>query len=242
MPVPAITLLLHFLITMKIIRLFLLFTMIILLSKEKLSAQAFFKAEMIGGFNMSQVNGDETAGFRKFGLNTGLGVVMPVYKNWSLSFETIYTRKGSRLSRQYYTDSLDGSYSLKLNYAEVPFLVIYTDRNFMSAGVGASWGRLVSVSERERRYRNDTVTFLKGPYSKNDFQVLADVRFRLYKNFRFNARYALSVKQLASRNIIDSSTGRLNQRGFYNSVVSFRLIYTINESAPDKIKKSEPTQ
>lgn len=201
----------------------------------KASAQAF-KAEIIGGFNLSQVDGDETAGFRKLGLNTGLGVVLPLDKNWSLSFETLYNQKGSRLGKQY-LDSLDGSYLLRMNYAEVPFMVQYTDRDFMTAGLGFSWGRLVSIQEWKNGYRVDSVTLLNGPFSRNDYQVFGDFRFRIYKNLRINARYGYSLQKLAERNIRDSKTGLMNERKFYHNIWSIRLIYTINESSPEKKKK-----
>lgn len=199
-------------------------------------AQAF-RAEIIGGFNLSQVNGDETAGFRKLGFNAGAGVVMPLNKNWSLSFETLYNQKGSRLRKQY-NDSLDGSYRLFLNYAEVPFLIQYTDKKFMTIGAGASWGRLVHVEEWKNGYRVDSVTLLNGPFSRDDFQVIADFRFPIYKNLRINARYAYSFKKLATRELRDSMTGRMNTRDFYNNLWSIRLIYTFNESSTLKKNKN----
>lgn len=201
----------------------------------KVFSQAF-KAEIIGGFNKSQVDGDETAGFKKYGLNTGLGVVLPIHKNWSLSLETLYSQKGSRLRRQS-SDSLDGSYRLKLNYAEVPLMLMYTDRDFMSAGVGVSWGRLVYIDEWKDGYRVDSVTLLDGPFSRNDFEVFGDFRFRLYKNLKINARYSYSLHKLATRDIRDGLTGPFNRRDFYNNLWTIRLIYTINESVPDKQKK-----
>jgi hypothetical protein len=215
---------------------------VILLFAESVLPQAF-KGEIIGGFNLSQVDGDETAGFKKKGFNIGLGVELPVYKNWSLSFETLYTQKGSKLRPQF-LDSLDGSYSLKMNYAEVPFMVLYTDKKFMAAGAGVSWGRLVAIEEKEKRdgYQVDTVTLLGGPFKRDDFEIFGDLRFRIYKNLKINARYAYSLNKLATRTLPDSKTGRLNERNFYNNVWSVRLIYTINESKPDrqKIKETIP--
>lgn len=207
----------------------------------KVHAQAFFKAEVIAGSNLSQVDGDETAGFRKLGLNTGLGVVLPLDKNWSLSFETLYTQKGSR-QRRLYSDSLDGSYKLRLNYAEIPFMVQYTDRDFMSAGVGVSWGRLVQVEERKNGYQVDSVTLLGGPFSRNSYELFGDVRFRIYKNLKINARYSYDLQKIATRNIRDSQSGRMNIRDFYNNCWSLRLIYMINESPPESKKKNVPNQ
>ena len=220
----------------------LLFIVLITMANSALHAQAFFKAEVISGFNLSQVDGDETAGFRKLGLNTGLGVVLPLNKNWSLSFETLYNQKGSRMRRQY-SDSLeDGSYRLKLNYAEIPLMVQYTDRDFMTAAVGVSWGRLVHVEEWKNKVRIDSVTLLGGPFSRDDYNVFGDVRFRIYKNLKINARYTYSLQQIARRNVRDSKTGQMNMRNFYNNYWSVRLIYMINESPPEKKAKNVPAQ
>ncbi|NVO18984.1 MAG: PorT family protein [Bacteroidetes bacterium] len=219
------------------IRKFLLINVLILCLVSLANAQAFFKAEVIAGGNLSQVDGDETAGFHKLGFNTGLGVVLPIHKNWSLSFETLYSQKGSRLAKQY-PDDPDGSYKLRLNYAEVPLMVMYTDREFMSFGLGASWGRLVQIEEFKNSSRVDSVTLLGGPFSRNDFELLGDVRFRLYKNFKFNLRYSYTLDKIATRNIRDSQSGMMNIRDFYNNCWSLRLIYMLNESPPDKKSKN----
>lgn len=195
-----------------------------------------FKGEIIAGGNLSQVDGDETAGFKKLGWNLGLGVELPVYQNWSLSFETLYSQKGSRLRPQY-NDSLDGSYKLRMHYAEIPMMIQYTDRKFISAGAGVSWGRMVFIEEYKNGYRVDSVTLLNGPFSRDDFEIFGDFRFRIYKNLKFNARYGYSLKKLATRRVIDSMTGDPNIRKFYNNVWSIRLIYTLNESKPEKRKK-----
>jgi hypothetical protein len=212
------------------------------LASSSLLAQAFFKAEVISGLNLSQVDGDETAGFKKLGANTGLGVILPIDKHWSLSFETLYNQKGSR-RRQQYSDSLeDGSYKLRLNYAEIPLMVQYTDRDFMTVGAGVSWGRLVKVEEWKNKVRIDSVTLLGGPFSRDDYNVFGDVRFRIYKNLKINARYSYSLQQIARRNVRDSKSGQMNMRNFYNNYWSIRLIYMINESPPDKKTKNVPTQ
>jgi hypothetical protein len=224
-------------------KIFLLSIIVVLSATADIHAQAFFKAEAIFGGNLSQVDGDETAGFRKLGLNTGLGIVLPFNKNWAFSFETLYSQKGSRQGKMYY-DSLDGSYKLKLHYAEVPMMIQYTDREFMTAALGLSWGRLVMVDEWKNGYKVDSVTLKGGPFSKDDFEAFFDIRFRLYGNLKINARYSytLPFTPIATRNIRDSQTGRMNIRDFYNNYWSVRLVYMINESPPDKKKKNVPNQ
>ncbi len=192
-----------------------------------------FKGEIIGGFNKSQVDGDFAYGFKKYGLTGGVGVVVPVYKNWSLSLETLYSQKGSKLKPQY-NDSLDGSYKLMLNYAEVPFMIQYTDRDIVSAGAGVSWNRLVSVEEDRDGYKVDSVSVLTRVFNRDDWMAFGDVRVRLYKNLILNARYSYSLKKIATRNMPDYENGKRIERDFYNNLWSFRLIYMINEKRPDK--------
>lgn len=214
------------------------FIIIILFFSFTLGYSQIFKGEIIGGLNNSQVDGDEAFGFKKFGLQGGVGVVAPIYKNWSLSLETLYSQKGSKLRPQF-KDSLDGSYKLQLNYAEVPFMLQYTDRDIVSAGIGVSWNRLVFAEESRNGYKVDSVSILTKVFDRDDWMAFGDVRIRLYKNMILNARYSYSLDKIATRTVIDSETGKPNERDFYNNLWSFRLIYMINEKRPEKSTRSK---
>jgi len=209
------------------------------------SMQAFsqlFKGEVISGMNLSQVDGDEAFGFNKLGLNAGVGVVAPLYKNWSLSLETTYTQKGSKL-KPLFNDSLDGSYKLFLNYVEVPFMIQYTDKNIVSAGAGISWGRLVQVDEFRNGYRIDSVTLESRVFDRDDWMAFGDLRVRVYKNLIMNLRYSYSIDKIATRTVIDSETGKPNERDFKNNLWSLRLIYMINEKRSEKsTRPKDPLQ
>lgn len=218
------------------------FFLLLFIIFSKSSYSQFFKGEVISGFNISQVDGDETYGFKKMGFHGGVGVVAPLYKNWSLSLETLYSQKGSKLRRQF-ADSLDGSYRLYLNYAEVPFMIQYTDKNIVSAGAGISWGRLVHVEEFRDGYQIDSVTLQSKVFDRDDWTVFGDVRVRMYKNFILNLRYAYSLDKIATRTLIDSQGGHLNERDFRNNLWSLRLVYMINEKKSDRsAPKKDPVE
>jgi len=199
-----------------------------------------FKGEIIGGINRSQVDGDFQYRFKKTGLEGGVGVVAPIYKNWSLSLETLYSQKGSRQKRMY-DDSLDGSYKLKLNYVSVPFMIQYTDRDVVSAGVGVSYNRLVFAEEYKDGYKVDSVSILSNVFDRDDWQAFGDVRVRLYNNLILNARYSYSLDKFATRMMINPENGRPEERDFYNNLWTFRLIYMINEKRPEKIERKKTT-
>ena len=72
-----------------------------------------FKGEVIAGFNISQVDGDEVYGYSKFGANTGLGVMLPFSfkkngeRNWAVSMEMLWHQKGSY--KRWYLDSTNSN-------------------------------------------------------------------------------------------------------------------------------------
>jgi hypothetical protein len=150
---------------------------------------------IIAGGNLSQVDGDEIFGFNKIGFNGGLGAVVPFGKNFQFTIETLYSQKGSYQGKQYEdVDSAGnvttGEYKVNLDYLEVPVLVMYNDKDVITGGVGFSYGRLVRVREYEHGQRIETTTLNDGPYERNDFSALADIRFRIYKKFKLNLRYS----------------------------------------------------
>lgn len=189
------------------------------------------RGALITGFNITQVDGDEIFGYHKAGLQLGAAAIIQLDKKWSLSLENVFNQKGSK-QRARFVDSLDGSYKLRFNYVEVPLMLHYTDKERVTVGAGFSWGRLVSVEEYKNSFRVDSTTLLDGPYKQNDWNILVDVRFRLYKRLKMDIRYAYSIFPIASRVVIDSKSGKPNLRDQYNSVVSFRLMYIFNENLP----------
>jgi len=225
---------------MKKLKLHTIFFICLMLVSLKSYTQ-IFKGEVISGINLSQVDGDEAYGFDKRGFVGGVGVVAPIYKNWSLSLETLFSQKGSKLPAQY-NDSLDGSYKLKLDYVDVPLMVQYTDHDIVSAGLGISWNRLVKVEEFRNGYQVDSVSVLTNVFDRDDWMAFGDVRVRVYKGLMLNARYSYSLNKIATRTVIDSETGKPNERDWYNNVWSIRLIYMINEKRADKTpRKTDPS-
>lgn len=205
-------------------------------------AQRIMGAAIVG-VNATQVDGDEVYGFHKFGLNTGLAAIVPFGNNWSVSLETIYNQKGAHQKKRA-NDSLDGSYDLKLNYLEVPFLIQYTDKDIVTIGTGMSWGRLVDMSEQRNGYDMPGTTIESGIYRSSDLNLLFDIKFRLIDKLRFNVRYAYSLRPIATREVIDSKTGKPNIRDQYNNLFTFRLYYVFNEqlSRRNRNQSSQPLQ
>ena len=202
-----------------------------------------FKAFVSGGFTVAQIDGDEVYGFKHLGVNTGIGVIMPLNPNtpnegFQLSTEILFVQKGAKN-----TNIFDPFiYKATLNYIEIPFMLHYFDKRAGAAlGAGIQYGRLIKSSEiwelsdtliprMDRPLVTDNHYFIK-----NDLCFVADFRFNIYRNFKFDVRWQYSLLPIRKDFTFCNSYNELDEyyktwnRDFKNNYVSFKLIYVINE-------------
>ncbi len=201
---------------------------ILLIILTNTSKSQIFKAELISGLNITQVEGDEVYGFKKWGSNVGLGVIIPFSKNkkWQLSTEILYVQKGAQ-ERKSYTDTFPEAwkYRLFIDYLEVPLIIHLEDRETWTFGLGASWSRMVNVKEYINGKRIEETNLVSNPFKKDDFNAIFDLRFRIWKRLNFNFRYAYSITPIRKVYYPKIDT----TRKMYNNILTFRLIYLINE-------------
>jgi hypothetical protein len=228
-------------------RLFRFLTLIILslllIASNKAHSQRVLGA-FSAGMNLSQVDGDEKYGFKKFGLNLGPSVIIPFGKNkkWSVTMELLFSQLGSRQSEEYSNDTpVDSSnagyydgYKLKLTYVQVPVMVHFTDKRSVAGGIGLLYGQLVDAKEWEdyndaRGLFQVETTTLRSPYTTSDLEAIADVRIRLYKKLWLNIRYSYSVFPIRTREYTNPYYKTTETRKQYNNVITLRLTYIFNE-------------
>jgi hypothetical protein len=226
------------------------------------------KGVVIAGLNMSQIDGDEVYGYYKFGLNTGVGAILPLGKNFSLSLETLYNQKGSYKKFPPEPDGLPYPYyKLKVDYVDVPFMLYYEDRHVWTFGLGFSWGRRVNYKEtihgRDTTFgqwvSNGSLVYVQPghipgsdtvithyPFSKNDLDVIVDIHFRIWQHLKMDVRYAYSIASLGTRHYFQKETGASWSRKMYDNIITLRLMYILNERyvpppKPKKEKKKKTT-
>lgn len=117
------------------------------------------KGEVILGGNITQVDGDECYRFRKFGAHAGAGALIPITKWMDVGLEVLFSQKGAykRDSINQHLGLYTGKYKLNLNYAEIPVMIYFTDKDRYSLGVGVCYGRVVGLQE----YINDQATGIR---------------------------------------------------------------------------------
>ncbi len=197
------------------------------------SEAQIIKGFVAGGLNMSQVDGDEAYGYKMPGLNAGVGVMVPFKGNWDISLETAFTQKGANQKAQYSQDSLNGAYKLRLNYLEIPLLLHYTDKDFITVGTGFSWASLITADEWEHG-RQTATDAGNGVYKPYDVNVLIDLKMRIYRKLKFNFRYAYSMTKIRTREFTTLGNSTPWHRHQYNNNLTFRVVYIFNERQSEK--------
>ncbi len=229
--------------------------LLIILTTSVAHGQRFI-GSVIGGMNVSQVDGDEVYGFKKVGANAGLSVMLPLDKKqrFFVTVELLYSQKGARAplkntnaDYRAFDDTMifDTSipvdsallksmfYKLNLDYVEVPVLFHFEDpRSKCAIGVGVAWARLVRVKEIEFG-RQLTTNLQSDRYKKNEWSIIADVKVPIYKGLKLNFRYQYSLSAIGEERKFYSRTATVSDnyvvRKPYNNMFSVRLIYSFNE-------------
>jgi hypothetical protein len=206
----------------------------IILINKQLKAQ-IIKGEAIAGFNLSKVEGDRVNNgmirFNKIGVNLGLGVLIPVWNNFDINMEVLFNQKGAYRRNGPNPDSAQPNYQTSLNYAEVPLLIQYTDRDRITVGTGLSYSRLVGAKWLVNgRLLTDNPD--DGYFSRDNLDWLLDFRFRIYEQLKMNIRYSYSLTSIWSGPddaLLETLAGEKQSTDQRSSMISFRLIWVFNE-------------
>lgn len=218
-------------------------TFLLFLLVGGLSVEAqIVKGEAFLGLNLCQVDGDEVAGYRKYGLHGGLGAIVPLFKAGSFSFEgcleVTYDQKGAHQGPQYNDngDGRNGAYDLDMNYVTVPLIFYVTDKELLSIGVGASYGRLFGIKEHEHSHQTE-VSLNSGHYDKNDFDVILDAKLRIYQRLKVGVRFQYSMVKIRTRDFTYLDDSYTWTRDQFNNVVTLRAIWVFNEDKSKLIRE-----
>ena len=191
--------------------------------EENFLEDRIFAAGVVAGTNFAQVDGDYFAGYYKIGLNVGGIGYAKIKKNVALSWEILYSQKGSKsnLTGIHGSDSvLIKKYGISLNYAEIPVMINFFDKHKSHACIGLSYNVLVNSSENITTDHSFAIDQNKYPFKKNDLEILVGGQLHLWKGFFLNMRWQYSL--LPVRTEIPVAFARAKQ---YNNLWTVRLMY-----------------
>ena len=185
-----------------------------------------FSGGMVICANFSQVDGDTYSGYHKVGLNIGGKVYVHFSSVFGASMEIIYSQKGSKAETVYDSPNIGTyieSYSMKLNYAEVPivFHIVSAPWDFEA---GASFSYLISSSETIISDQPVVVDPVANRFNTTDVDVIAGLTRKIYKHLYGNIRYEYSLTSIrpSDRVPVGYTYGTAGQ---FNNLFNLRFVY-----------------
>lgn len=229
-------------------RIFRVLTLVTIMFFFSLGANAqIFKGMVMAGANLSQMNGDQTYGYNKVGLNAGVGVMAPLNKNrtFLMSMELLYNNLGAK-------EKLDPfKYNTSLQYVSIPVMVHYEDRfGGLTFGVGLQYSRLFQFNEDwglpvpAIQYMDRPIMSTVTDFKKDDYSFVLDFRFRVWERLKLNFRYQYSIVPIRENvhynNSFDPSHMDYEtwKRDFYHNSLTIRVIYVINERSTKELDRN----
>lgn len=175
-------------------------------------SERLFRAGIVGGFNASQLDGDQFRGYSKLGAHAGLKVIyqLPAKPKVGLSTEMLFSMKGSS-SDLNFSSSNNNQVKITLNYIEIPLLVSYREWK-MDFQAGFSYGRLIGSSTSIL-----TTNYLEDDFRKGDMNVLFGTTYYFNENLGATFRY--------SRSFVNAVKKDVNKDALVGHLLTFRLEY-----------------
>jgi len=181
-------------------------------------SQKGFKGAIFAGPLTSQVDGDNHAGYSKFGINGGISVNFLFNDSWSFNTEITYISKGSVKN-----DAKEGIYyRLKLHYIEIPLYITYrSNRKKLkkySFDLGGTIGYLFKAAEDKDGYGD----LDPDPEMNNfDYNALAGVNWHINDYWKLGVRFQYSI--LPIRNVQGNPFKDVFNRGQYNNLFALNI-------------------
>lgn len=175
-----------------------------------------FKFGVRVAFNLCQIDGDATGGYKKGGFNAGALVIYPFSEQFSGQMEINYASLGARNTVE--------EQIVNTGYIEVPLLFHFAPTTSLDFGVGVAPSVLVSHTTTENGADvTDIINELNG-YRRFAMPGLIDARFWFNPHIGFNVRFEYSLFNIRKDKISGSTKGIFDY-GQYHNVLSFGIIW-----------------
>ncbi len=185
-----------------------------------------FKAGLILGANLSQIDGDLSAGYIKLGLSGGLRGVAILGEKSELSIELLFDQRGSR-SQSIFDDDFF-PFKITNNYVSVPVVFNFMDWLDESEEyyklhfhAGASYGRLLN-STVDDEDPNSSLSVISTFFNRDDVALLVGATFYTGPHLAITGRFSRSILPLYE----NADDGRPSVRSaFIAKQLTLQLLY-----------------
>lgn len=163
-----------------------------------------FRAYVAAGLSLSQIDGDNSAGYNNVGANAGVGTFIVYSKKFSNSIEISYSMRGAR-SKFLTGGNTIGTFAYSMDYVEVPILFNYHDFKVAMFHAGLSFSGLVRLDYQKHGVKVPVDTKNPNYYSWNMDMVLG-FTFLIKKHWGINFKFNYSLlNNLKVQSGIDSN-------------------------------------
>lgn len=191
-----------------------------------------FQAIFAGGVNISQIDGDEQAGYRQPGAHAGVGVMVKFHKNMSVSTEVLYNMKGA-YKRLNVNETPQSMFRQSWDYVSIPLHFNVHDKKLIIASAGLSFNYLVRNKLRYDVYdfagnvSDSLSSFGRQALSveprKFDLCVNLGFQFLIKKVLGIGARFEYSLIGLKPSLGPQTKVARM-----FNNTITFRVQYILS--------------
>ncbi|MCB9049114.1 MAG: PorT family protein [Lewinellaceae bacterium] len=162
--------------------------------------QQRFKAGLILGGNLSQVDGDRYSGFDKANLQFGVSGAAVLSDHAELAVEFLYAGRGSRTESDKNNALGEKDRRIDLRYMEVPILFRYRKKPEEPSSffeLGFSFGRIIRSQVTEPSLPADGFIFreLETDFNKNELTLLGSYGLQASRHLKFKFRFGFAMTQ-----------------------------------------------
>lgn len=221
-------------------------------AQHRRSSSSVIQAYPVVGMAISQIEGDNLKGFKKFGFTGGVGALVPIdrYQQYHIDISASFSQRGA-CENLYSAETPYVLRGFSLNYVDIPVMLYYRDpKGGMQAGLGLSFSRLVQQPHGEMLWAAGEPNVIPDTsdlsFLRNDIAIVAGFRFSVWQHLKFDVRCQYSLLPIKRDwHFIDyhdpHHPGEVweEYNNCYNFSIQTRLMYVFGEPDRYRAKKKK---
>lgn len=144
-----------------------------------------FKAGVVLGVNLSQIDGDALAGYNQPGLNGGLEVTTVLTDRFDVSLEFLFSQKGANKTNDDFEAAIIRN--IRLNYVETPVFINFYDWK-LRFSAGGSYARMINYKV-VNDFGTDVTESNEYDFVQNVFSLMLGVTYFINNHWAATARW-----------------------------------------------------
>lgn len=188
-----------------------------------------FKAMFSAGLNLSQIDGDEQAGYTHPGAYVGVGAMVKFHKYMSVNTGIYYTMRGATKKANVNITPME-SFRINWDYVQIPIMFNVHDKKLVMASVGIGLNYMVrnQITHQVDSFGQGLVEYnesgLKNPQPKRfDLTGIVGFQFFVKKVFGIGAQFEYSFLKLRPAYGLNTRV-----KNMFNNTITIKFTYILD--------------